>query len=205
MRDPAVTATQRAYLTALDQWLRNPTARRTLERQKRLGAVCAEAGIRPGDEPEQREATSRMSDQPRPTKVVLAEALAELQAREAKLQRLERELAENRAAIKVLRKLVGDAPARLAPTPPTPVAPVQPPAPVSAPRLSNDERDALTLQIIGEQQPCARATLLERTGLTPNVLTATLGRLRAADKIQMVGQKTLARYVLAANQERSAA
>lgn len=197
--EPPITRAQRAYLAAFVEWLRCPTDRTVRARQRALAAVCNEAAIEPGREPEQRERSARVSDQPRPTKVVLAEALNELQAREAKLRRLEQELAENRAAIKVLRKLIGDAPVRPAAAPPAgdaALSVVRLPAPPSA-----VDRETLVLRVIGAEQPCARSTLLQRTDLGPGALKSVLDRLRDGGKIEMVGQKGNARYVLAENRE----
>lgn len=199
--EPPITATQRAYLQSFDRWLRAPSPQSTQERQQRLGTVCAEADVRPPGRPEQhdeKDSAHMAADAPRPTKVVLAGALAELQAREAKLKRLERELAENRAAIKILRKLVGEAPVRVASAPAGELAAV--------PAIgTGEDRDELVLRVIAAEQPCARGVLLRRSGLPNGALKTVIDRLRDAGKVQMVGQKAGARYVLTENPEQSEA
>ena len=170
---------------------------------------------------------------PRPVHVILGEALREIAAREAKLERVAAELPEARAARKALAKLlpaqaqvqpaqvpragqvvvsVDTAALRAAARAQTGTPLASPPSaddgaqhdgasrasgPDGTIKLSNAQRDERVLVAIRQHQPVARSVLLQETGLTHNVLTHTLNRLREGGSVVMTGDKTTARYSLA--------
>ena len=144
----------------------------------------------------------------RTARMVLADALHELQEREARLAKLEREILETRAGIEALQAVIASLDdVRRPVATPFAAAPGERPAlpagrPAVRPRrppVRGEARDALdaeVLALVGELQPVSPGTLMERTGLMENALSNSLLRLRVAGKVALVGNRAAARYWL---------
>lgn len=133
---------------------------------------------------------------PRSTRVVLAEALSELRDRAARLERVEAELADTRAAIKAIERLL-PAPARPAAAPQIEDARrVEVEQRDRAERIDPDEADRRVIAAFDGEQMLTGPEIQERTGLTRAQVVRVLSRLREQDRICSIGERTACRYYL---------
>lgn len=130
---------------------------------------------------------------PRATRVVLENALHELQERISRLERVEAELAEAKVAVKALQKLL-----------PSSVAADTARRASRVPREATAERlaeiaaiDETVLGVIRRVGLVGSATIMTETDLDSGAVKASLGRLRESGAVSMVGTRGMARYRLA--------
>lgn len=135
---------------------------------------------------------------PRPVKVILGEALAELRARE---QRLVGALTEVRAALNAFEQAAEPERVHVAAeeTHGAPVTLVRQP---SAVPVTDKERDELVCRVIADTPGCAMRVLLAKTGMTVSIVKPALQRLRESGELQIVGKLSATRYWLTADLDR---
>ena len=207
-----ITDAHRAYLGAFDRWLRDPSVTHEAERATALAAI-SNAPPRPGEtrvDYEERPVEQTAQRQPRPVKVVVAEALQEIRAREARIERIADELPECKAARKALERLLpgGGVQQR---TPTTPVVATPTASAASGADTSNTEgnqrqraaeRDARVHDAVRQLQPATSTAIAEHVGEDAEVVRASLTRLRMRGAIMATGVSRGARWcVLTAGDE----